>query len=243
MSFYHETQSTQTDRTKTFTDQKIKNSSQFYNKRINIQLIREKLFELVPDNEYWSTFSNFLYGNCSKSRFNEIASLYLRTNESKLLHNDLLRGILFNSHYSIVPPPGISVTRKPKIKQTRQLLQCRNVLTKKIEPLTISELRILPTIDQFSERIQFILHNNYSRDFSIEISSINLIHKELIKFIVYILKKAIEISYKDYMHPKDITLSAETISHILQNDTNANEIISPKMFEKIAMLSSFYHHS
>lgn len=243
MSFYHETQSTQTDGSKTLTNKMIKNSAQFYSKRINVQLIKEKLFELVPDDEYWNTFTDFIYGCCSKSRFNEVTNLYLRTNESKLLHNDLLRGIVFNSHYSVISPPGVSVTRKPKIPRVHQKLQCSNILTKKIEPLTIAELRFLPTIDQLSERIRYILLNNYSGDIKIENSSLHLIYQELTNFIVYVLKKAIEISVKDYMKPEDILLSAEKITHVLQNDSNTNEIISPKTYEKITVISSFSSQS
>ena len=177
MSFYHETQSTQTDGSKTLSNMKIKNSVQFYSKRFNVQLIKEKLLEEVPNQEYWETFSQFIYGNCTKSRFDEITSLYLRTNESKLLHNDLLRAILFNSHYSIISPPGVSVVRKRKVHQNYEVFSnhCSNVLTTRIEPSTIAELRFLTPVDQLSKRIRFILINHYSGNLYIYNSSIHLI--------------------------------------------------------------------
>ncbi|KAK8887531.1 hypothetical protein M9Y10_038580 [Tritrichomonas musculus] len=238
MSFYHETQSTQTDGSKKVTEHKIINSVQFYSKRFDVRLIKTKLFEIVPDDEYWETLEYFVFGYCSKARFDEVTSLYLRTNESRLLHNDLIRAILFNAHYSLVPPPGIHVTRKPKIQKKYQMIQCNRVLAKKIEPMTLAELRILPSVDKLSERIRFILANRNPGDLTIDNPTIDLIYKELINFILYILKKTVEISSKDYMHPKDIILSVDQISHILQNDQSAIEIMSPKIFEKIAILSS-----
>jgi hypothetical protein len=81
-----------------------------HNGRYDYADIKPLLLAAVDDAEvYWSTFSSFVLGNCSKEIFDRTMDAVVRTREAQLLHNRLLQMIFYNAKFSRVPPPGVAI--------------------------------------------------------------------------------------------------------------------------------------
>ncbi|OHS95345.1 hypothetical protein TRFO_38534 [Tritrichomonas foetus] len=239
MTFYHESQSTQTFDLNYQNESRIHNSSRIYNQRQDVQQIRKKLYEFVPDDEYWETLSSFIFGLCSKERFAEVMNLYLETNEARNLHNDLIRAILFNAHYSVTPPPGITVSRKPKNEQHRQNIICKHLKPNYSKSMHVADIRCIPAIGNLTEIIKNILSKAKNKDLIIDPNCSNLIYQKLVAYVTNILKKAISLSVRDFKKYEDINITPEQISHVLINDEITEKVISPRVLAKFSMISNF----
>lgn len=238
MSFYHETQSTQTNEQPELSIQQIDNSHQFYSKRYNLEIIRSKLYELVPEDEYWDTFSQFVFGFCTKKRFDEVTSLYLRTNQSKLLHNCLIRAVLFNSHFSLIPPPSIPITRKKKIDHTSTFKSLHRASRYQNLPLQAVNANYVSPKAKLSERVRKILSIASMKDLTVDEEAVSLISNQVASLILNILRKTINLYLKNPIDRTDTTISLDQLIQTVLTQINASEVLSPNLLQKISFLSS-----
>lgn len=88
-------------------EEPIKEVKNIYSDRRDCIAIKEKLMKLVNKEEYTETLIAYLRGACSKQFFDEKMSSILTTPAAKIIHNDLIRSILFNAHFTMTPPPNV----------------------------------------------------------------------------------------------------------------------------------------
>lgn len=213
---------------------RIKNSSNIYSHRKNCINIKNRLLQIVQDpNGYWNTLACFLHGQCSKQSFDEKMHTYLKTTEAKVLHNDLIRSIIYNAHFSMIPPPNVTVPRPivpSHIKEKQFLTNTQpksNFMT-----YTASDLRHLPSINQLHSRIAILLNG---RDFESDSKATGLIFQELKKFILFLLESSVSLlSFRGSGDPKDMTITTDQVLHVLNNNQRLAGIVSSSVITKFA---------
>jgi hypothetical protein len=75
-----------------------------YSTRKPLDALKFDLLQRVNNPLYWRTFRDFLSGHCQRDDFDSVMNACLTTNELKHMHNQLIRAILFNAHFSRVLP-------------------------------------------------------------------------------------------------------------------------------------------
>ncbi|KAK8871010.1 hypothetical protein M9Y10_008923 [Tritrichomonas musculus] len=212
---------------------RIKNSSNIYSQRKDCLLIKNQLIDNVTEPDYWNTLACFLHGQCSKQIFDEKMHSYLKTPEAKVLHNQLIRSIIYNAHFSMIPPPNVTLPRPAvptHIKKTPPVTNSQpkdNFMT-----YTASDLRHLPSINQLHLRIKILLS---SRDFDSDTKATCLIFQELKKFILFLLESSVSLlSFRGSGDPKDMTITTDQVLHVLNNNQRLAGIVSSSVITKFA---------
>jgi hypothetical protein len=120
-----------------------------YNLRRDSNAIKVRLLALVNDPEYWRVFSTFVYGQCSKEIFDECMERLLRTPEMRILHNELIRAVLYNAHFAMVPPEGVPTPPPPPptIKPTPP------PRTVTFTTYSAADLRHIPSLAELTRRV------------------------------------------------------------------------------------------
>lgn len=211
--------------------EKVKNSSGIYSNRKDAHAIREKLFKIVSDTEYWNTFACFLHGQCSKQSFDDVMQNCLQTREAKLLHNELIRSILYNAHFSMRPPPGVEVP-KPVVPAAVKKAQppSNNPKNATFMTYTAADLRHLPSINQLSLRIGVLLN---SMHLNVESKATGLLFSELKKFIMTLLENSSALlTYRGSSEQGELKITSAQVLHVLTNQQKFASIVSPSVLTK-----------
>lgn len=209
----------------------------FYSHRKDVGEVRQKLQNLVPDKQYWDTLASFLYGMCTKSHFDHVMNKYLATDEAKYYHNELLRRIMFNAHFSRVPPPEVSITKYVKAKPInppiKPIIHEKDIKPYPFKPTTAFDLGYIPSVNDLSFRINQLLEYH---KINADQEAVKQIYYELRKYILKLLKKSYEMisPSTNYMEPK--TLSTQNVLYILKSNEILSSIVS---FSVISKYSSF----
>lgn len=82
-------------------------------RRRDLCAIRAQLMERVPAPEYWAAFADFVNGQCDKEVYDDVMEIYLADRESRRLHNELVRAIIFNAYFAADAPPGVALPPLP----------------------------------------------------------------------------------------------------------------------------------
>ncbi|KAK8893401.1 hypothetical protein M9Y10_021821 [Tritrichomonas musculus] len=85
---------------------KVKN---IYSKRRDCISLKKDLLKRVNKDEYSKTLIAYLHGSITKEFFDEKMSTILTTATAKIMHNELIRSILFNAHFTMTPPPNVEI--------------------------------------------------------------------------------------------------------------------------------------
>lgn len=191
----------------------LEKSTEIYTKRKDVIAIKERLLQLVPAEEYWSILNKFINGECSKVKYDEIIEKILLTNEMRILHNEFIRGIIYNAHFSTLPPPGISPPRsvpadiKPKVGNRAQKM-------KSVETFTAAEMGHIHSVEQLSSRLAVLLRASRVR---VDHKALLYLHKQLKQYVVLLLQKAVDLTTKDYLTPSKMKISASHMSYVIRN--------------------------
>ena len=174
---------------------KEENYMKIYHSRRDTKKIREKLIQAVNNPYYWVTFDKFLHGGCNKEEFDEKMNIYLATNELKLLHNEFIRAILYNAHYSLIPPPDAvlpNVEVKP-IKKNDSVKhdEMENVDMEKFCSYSAIDLGRIQTLNELGVKMRIIADKH---KLSFNTNSSATMREYLIKMIKMILKKTMIIN-------------------------------------------------
>lgn len=212
--------------------EKVKNSSGIYSCRKDACAIKTRLMELVKDTEYWSTFACYLHGQCSKQSFDEVMLKSLATPEAKLLHNELIRSLLYNAHFSMRPPPGIQVPKHkiPKITTVTQAASVPKTNSKFIS-YTAADLRHLPSINQLSSRIAVLISN---KNITCDSRASGLIFNELKSYIISILESSIKMISTENDVNKELRITTKQILHHISTNPNVSSLVSQSIMKKYA---------
>ena len=131
-------------------------NSVYYATRRDVVSIKEKILAAVPDGkEYMHVLSLYIHGMCTRARFDTMVREQLITDELCFLHNELLRAILFNAHFSRIPPPNVTLPRPTPIEPVPPPLHVstRPPRNAQFSTFTAAELQRLPTWKDLSKRI------------------------------------------------------------------------------------------
>lgn len=215
---------------------RIKNSSNIYSHRKDCLSIKNQLLKIVQDPDYWNTLACFLHGQCSKPSFDEKMHTYLTTAEAKVLHNDLIRSIIYNAHFSMIPPPNVNLPRPSVPAHIKRIPPMTNSQPKSnFSTYTASDLRHLPSINQLHSRIAILLNG---RDFESDSKATGLIFQELKKFILFLLESSVSLlSFRGSGDPKDMTITTDQVLHVLNNNQRLAGIVSSSVITKFATVN------
>lgn len=172
--------------------------------------IKSRLLNLIKDPEYWNVLSQFLKGECSKQRYDEAMNIYLKTNEARLLHNDFIRSILFNAHFSPIPPPGVALPQGKLPDHVKENLNKKHfkIKRKMFNSYSSVDLGHIPSIEQLSSRVAQLT------SIKVENSAISLLFDELTHYILMVLKMCKD-SIPQFSDKSNIIISASQIINVL----------------------------
>lgn len=236
MSLCRKSKGSQANTISSFTQEQLNKSGEIYNKRKDIIKIRERLQNLVTSPKYWITLATYIHGGCSKEKFDEEMAIYLPNNESKILHNELIRSILFNAHFSTCPPPGYvlhgrsSIHQKPKNKKVLNL-NIRSGEMKSFHSFSAVNLRHIPTIIQLSSRL------SQSRNIIIDNDALNLLFLELKQYILSLLQQSVSLSIKNTQNSDSMIIHPTIVLHALKMNPKFSSILTPSTISKIQLYS------
>lgn len=210
--------------------EKVKNSSGIYSCRKDACAIKTRLMEIVKDTEYWNTFACYLHGQCSKQNFDEVMLKSLLTPEAKLLHNELIRSLLYNAHFSMRPPPGIQVPKAkvPKVTTVTQAASAPKTNSKFIS-YTAADLGHLPSINQLSSRISVLISG---KNITCDSRATGIIFNELKSYIISILESSIKMINTDNDADKELKITTKQILHHISTNANVSSIVSQSILTK-----------
>lgn len=206
-------------------------SAEIYLRRKDILGIKARLLDLVPAEEYWLTLRKFIHGECNKVKYDEAISTHLTTNEMRILHNQLIRAIIFNAHFSTLPPPGV-VIPSHVIPEHMKSRAWSSQKMKSMETFSSVEMGHLPSLEQLSSRIAILLKSSKVK---VDNSALSQLLLELKKYIVLVLKKTVDLSTKDCLTPSNMNISASHITHVIRNFSSLGNTISHNVLAKMPM--------
>ncbi|OHT16255.1 hypothetical protein TRFO_41903 [Tritrichomonas foetus] len=199
-----------------------------YTKRKDVLNIKSRLLTLVQNPEYWETLTHFLRGECSKQKYDETIDLYLTTNETRILHNDLIRSILYNAHFAAVPPPGIPMPQRKlpdHINMKTQRPQKTKV--KLFCSYSASDLGHIPSIEQLSSRV------GYLTTLKVDNSALALLFSELKHYIISVLQQCTEIGQNNCENSEKVIVSPSQIEYVLSANTNGLHHLKAKLAARL----------
>jgi hypothetical protein len=157
-----------------------------YTLRRDSNAIKVRLLALVNDPEYWRVFSTFVYGQCSKEIFDECMERLLRTPEMRILHNELIRAVLYNAHFAMVPPEGVPTPPPPPptIKPTPP------PRTVTFTTYSAADLRHIPSLAELTRRVSAL---SDAKKMLIDEGATELIHSEVQRYAIRLLQSSLAL--------------------------------------------------
>jgi hypothetical protein len=214
---------------------RVANSTRIYATRRDCHSLKSRLLALVGDGDYWDTLACFLHGQCSKQTFDETMRRCLPTPEAKLLHNELVRSILFNAHFAMSAPPNVDVPHPdcPALAK-RSPATAPGPPARPFATMTASDLRHLPSLNQLAERIGILLD---LRKVRVESRATGLIFAHLKKYVMTILENSVALlSVTGGRDRKGMRITTAQILHVMMSNAELASTVSPAIFAKYSGL-------
>ncbi|KAK8893221.1 hypothetical protein M9Y10_021637 [Tritrichomonas musculus] len=214
---------------------RINNKSLIYNNRKDVCAIKNKILKEVKNPEYWATLVAFLHKEVSKEDFDKKMERLLFTNELRLLHNEMIRAILFNAHFSSIPPPGVVISqRKPEIVE-RAMPPMPKPGNSDFKTFTVNELTHLPSVIQLHERIRFILYMN-SAKLKLDKDVANTLQENLFLFIFQILQECLSLANPNFSLSESARIQPRHLIEIYYSGSSLSKILSNEIITKYTSL-------
>jgi hypothetical protein len=207
------------------------NSGKIYTQRKDVLRVKALLQELVPYEEYWRILSLFVHGECTKARFDETMNLYLATNRARILHNEFVRSIIFNAHFSTVPPPGVALPVRPVPDEIG--LHRNSRPSAKIQPFSTfsaTDLGHLPSGKQLAHRIAILLDG---RTMKMDDTAVQMLSTKMRQYVSALLRRSTELIVREC--PRMAVVNSAHIEHALRTNLGFASVISPALFSKFAV--------
>lgn len=204
-----------------------------YLKRIDTNEIRQRLEKLVPSPEYWRVFRLFIHGRCERAEFDACVEQNLKTNEQKHVHNELIKGIIYNAHYSAISPKGFVMKRRPIPKQkehTDEVIPPQRK-TQKLKTYLAADLHAIPSIVELQKRLE-----QKSRELGVAVSreTVSVIHSELKRFITYLLENSLSTVGKPPTTKRTLVVTTENVKTAINANTKISSIISSSVLSRFS---------
>ncbi|OHT09754.1 hypothetical protein TRFO_21282 [Tritrichomonas foetus] len=213
---------------------KISERSYIYRKRVDILKLKQQLFEIVDENEYIPLVTTFFHKKLSKEDFDERIYRILVTEEAKNLHNQIIRGIIYNAHYSTIPPPNVTIPKTnptpPKPKAPPHIGKMKNL---DFHTYMAADLRHLQSIFQMHERIMFILYIK-SHKLKVDPNAVQIVQQKLISYILNLLRESLKFANPVNTYKESPNILPQHIMHIY----NSMNLFSPEIITKYTSMLS-----
>lgn len=216
--------------------ERVKNSASIYSLRKDSVQIKQQLLDLIAKDQqqdYWSTLASFIHGQCSKTRFDEIMERCLQTNEAKIMHNELIRSIIYNAHFSMLPPPNVEIPHaKATVRASKPPMPVQQIKNQNFMTFTAADLHHLPSINQLTKRVGVVIQD---AKLSIDSKAVNEILTELKKFVCQILYKSLELAASEGPANGHNHITVDHVQQVLKMNSNISNVISPSVISKFDM--------
>lgn len=213
--------------------ERVANSGKIYTARKDCQALKTRLLSIVDDSSmYWETFARFVHGQCSKQTFDDTMQACLKTTEAKILHNELIRSVIYNAHFAMLPPPNMTTPKVECPVQVRRDTASASPSTASASFMTYaaSDLRHLPSVNQLSKRISIILS---SRKMNIEGKALGIIFTHLKRYVMLLLEGSAELlAVRRPDERGEMRISTIQVMHILQTHGGLSSMVSPAVMAK-----------
>ena len=208
-------------------------SPESYLKRIDTNEIRQRLEKLVPSPEYWRVFRLFIHGKCERAEFDACIEQNLKTNEQKHVHNELIKGIIFNAHYSAISPKGFVMKKQPIPKQKPHIdvAEPAQRKTQKLKTYLAADLHAIPSIVELQKKLE-----QRSRELGVAVSreTVSVIHAELKRFIFYLLENSLSTVGKPPTTRRTLNITTENVKAAINMDTKISSIVSSSVLSRFS---------
>lgn len=202
-------------------------------KRKDVLEIKRKLQEHVQDNDYWTVLTRFIHGEIPKIKFDDAMRHYLRTNEAKNIHNEFIRAIIFNAHFSPIPPPGVTVSAysfRPHIPAQEHIAPA-HFKTPEVNLCLAQDLGHIPNAAQILKRIAMIPP---VKGVKIDNDVGGALMLGLRYYIMRFLSSCINGEIRNWSSgTSSITVGARHIASAIRNDKELAGLVSPSILAKI----------
>jgi hypothetical protein len=208
----------------------FRNSGQIYTKRKDVLGIKARLLELVPDEDYWTTLALYIHGECPKSRFDEAMDLYLTTNRARILHNEFIRSIVFNAHFSCVAPPNISLpARRLPDHVAAQRHRLPPTRLPSFASFCAADLGHLPSAEQLSRRMSALIGGKNLR---IDPATVPILFTTLKQYLILLLQNSLELVVRNCDAGQAVVVRPVHIGYALRANLSISSVVSPELFAK-----------
>lgn len=215
---------------------RISNAPCIYKQRQDVLALKEQVISKVKNPNYWRTFVSFLHRRLTKDQFDSKMKTILTDRESRLLHNKLVRAIIFNSHFSAIPPPGVEIPiRKDQYIPTQIPPPMRAPSSTNFQSSTSAQLHHLPTKKQLQDRIKFLMSIS-SRKVTIDSDALEVLHLRLVFYIYSILDRCHSFVKPHFSFHETAKIEIWQIIHIYHSSSSISKMISPEIITKYTNL-------
>jgi hypothetical protein len=159
-------------------------------------------------------------------------SASLKTPADKLLHNNFLRAILCNAHFSIVPPPGISIPRVPStpvpFKPPSRHSRLQN---SDFQTFAASDLGHLLTFEQLHNRCRILLFD-LRTGIKTDPDAVRILSRTLKLFVLRLLMQALKLTPTTEEPVLTRRITVDGVTFVIASVGVFSEIVSQEVFLK-----------
>lgn len=163
----------------------------FY-QRIDTLKIKDELKKRISDENYWILLKSYLNGKTKHEIFEDSIVKYLDDDRSRHLHNQLIKAILYNAHFSRVPPPGITLPRIIKSRSESGSDSTSNRFNQSCDYVPM--IRCIPSLSDLSQTIKEAFIKS---SLEVDDEAILSIYNEMHVFLTNLLRESIINSFRN----------------------------------------------
>ena len=213
---------------------KNKGNTNIFGLRRDCQQILNKIFECVNRDQYKTVLVSFLHGKITKEVFDAQMGAILVTTKAKVLHNELVRSIIYNAHFSMEPPPNV-VIPKPASALLRNDAQMEPPIHLRTENKSYNsaDMGHLPSVMQLMMKMEMIIKDKKLEYIEPE-ASVQII-ETVNKYLTTLLNKCLLASANTDSEKKNV-IALETAINVISSDKSIKMNISPFILKKYSSI-------
>lgn len=194
-----------------------------YTQRRDVLSLKARLLNKIQCDDYWPTLTKFLRGEISKQEYDSLIQKYLYDNESRSLHNEFIRSLIFNARFSTIPPPGMKIP----VSSTPRAFDVK--YDSRMQKLLVADIGCMPNLQMMSLRIERkIMEKKIKMDRKVALN----IYFYVFDFLLYVLKKSVQLLKVNDDNNTNPVVKTEQILTIIHSNDKLIDFISNRTFEK-----------
>jgi hypothetical protein len=211
----------------------LTNLVSFYKRRHDVERLRAGLELSVPNfGEYRTVLARFLHGRCLRPEFDNMVQTQLNTPELRALHNEFLRAILHNAHFSIVPPPNA-----PRWQPARFTRPAPPIRRPRRDPIpfasiTASDLRRLPLAPELERRMSVIV--KFKGELAVDAQAARELLKCLQIVVALLLRQSCQLQTRGLTPDARPRVTVDQLMHATEA-SGVSSVMSPMVITKYSL--------